>query len=129
MRHRAQDAYLVNAFAEVREELTDLQPALAVFAELERRAQEPGVLIVLFGEFRGNRLTVILGQHWLGIEGIDVGRSAVQEQKNDVLGLGREMGRLRAKRRFRLSLLFEQAGQAQHSKSASEGFERLATSH
>ena len=53
----------------------------------------------------GHRLAVILGQHRLRIERVHLRRSAIQEQKDDVLGLRREVRRFGRERRRALPLV------------------------
>ena len=50
-------------------------------------------------------LTVILLQHRLVVELVDVGGSAVQEEKDDLFGLAREVGRPGGQHRQRTLIL------------------------
>ena len=89
--HRANHADVVGAGADVREELADLEAALAVARELERRLhQRAGPALGGHGA-AGKRLAVILRQHRLGIEAVHLRQPAVHEQEDDVLGARRMM--------------------------------------
>ena len=78
----------------VREQLADLDAALAVLLELERRAERrAGLRSVLQIATRQLSGRAYLVRARLGIERIHVRRPAVHEQVDDALGLGREMRR------------------------------------
>ena len=90
--HRADDAHVVDEVAEVREELADLQAALALLLELERRRERHAVQA-------RQRLVGVLGEGRLGIPGVDVRRPAAGEDVDDMLGLGGEVHRVRGQAR------------------------------
>ena len=72
-----------------REDLADLGTALPVLSELERRSHQVARRAVGLDLRPGQRLAVVLDQHRLRIERIDVRHAAVQEQKDDALALWR----------------------------------------
>ncbi len=91
----ANNGDVVNALGNVREEVADLNPALAILAELERRRQS-GAGFSFGGQIAAGKFFAgVLGEHRLGIEGIDVGWPTVEEDVNNMLGLGGKVGRLR----------------------------------
>ncbi len=96
--HRADDAQIVNATGDVREQRTDRNAALAVVLKFPGRFhQRTGIAS---GESQrtldGQRLAVIAREPLLGIESIHAGRTAVHEQEDDALGRRREMRRARS---------------------------------
>ena len=81
------------------EDLADLDAALAVLLEPERRPEARCRSCARCVRFPlGQRLACVLVQERLGVEGIDLRRSAVQEDVDDVLGLGGEVRRPRRQR-------------------------------
>ena len=74
-------------------ELADLDAALAVLLELERRGKRRAGLPLGRQIRRRQSSAGVFCQSRLGIERIDVARSAVHEQVNDPLGLRRKMRR------------------------------------
>ena len=95
--HRADDADVVNALRRLRENLTDLDAAPAVFLELVGRA-EGRAGAALGAEFVGQRFAVMLIERGLGVERVHVGRAAVEEDVDDALGLRCEVRGLRSER-------------------------------
>ena len=93
--HRADHADLVDHLRGVAKKLADLDAALTVLPEAERRLHGRAGL-ALGGELGGHGLAVVPGQHRLRIEGVNVRRPAVCKQVDDALGpaqrrrLGRE---------------------------------------
>ena len=70
------------------EEVADLHAALAAGPELPRRLQQvPGGGELHPRLLPGDGLPVVLLEHRLGVEGIDLARPAVHEQEDDALGL------------------------------------------
>ena len=99
--HRSDHAEVVDHRRHTREDLADLDPALPVLPEFEWRSHQVARRAVRFDLGPGQRLAVVLGQHRLRIERIDVRHAAIQEQKDDALRFRREMrslGRKRARR-------------------------------
>ena len=72
------------------EDLTDSMPLWPYFLNSNgERMRFP--FAPLFSPRAGHRLSVIFLQRRLGIESIDLGQATIQEQKDDVLRLGREV--------------------------------------
>ena len=92
--HRLDDAQIVGVACEVAEDLADLEAALAVRLELERGAHQRARLALGLEVAAGIRFAVVLREHRLVVEAIDVRRAAVEKQVDDVLRLGREVWRL-----------------------------------
>ena len=95
--HRPDHADVVDALGRLREQLADLDAALAVLLELERRGERRAGL-PLGRQVRRQRLARLFGQRGLGVERVDMGRPAVHEQVDDPFGLRRELRRLRRQR-------------------------------
>ncbi len=84
--HGTDDAKVIGAFAHFLEDVRNLQPALAVF--FETKGGLHGHAGGAFGfQFERNFFTVVFGELWFGVEGVDLGRSAVHEEMNDGFGL------------------------------------------
>ncbi len=96
--HRADHAQLVGVLPQVREQLADLDAALTILLELERGSEGGSRLPLGPQVFVGQLLAVVAGQNRLGVERVDVRRTAVQEDVNDVLGTGRELWRFGSQR-------------------------------
>ncbi len=92
--HRADDAAIVDDLGEIRESFVDFDTALAAFAEGERRGHEAGAF-GLFVEFAVGLLALVLGERGLGIEGVDMRRAAVEEEKDEAFGAWGKMGQVR----------------------------------
>lgn len=88
---RSDDRHLINVLAEFRENLADLDTALAHLGELERRRQRRAAdeVHLLVGVLRHLRLR---------IPRVEMRRPALCENVDDMLGLGREMRLARRER-------------------------------
>ena len=75
----------------VMEQLADLEPALAVALESERRPQRRTGRALGLQPVERHRLAVEFLELWFGIEGVHLRRPAVHEQVHHPLGLRREM--------------------------------------
>ena len=109
--HRSNDADVIRATADVREELTHLQPALAVAREREGRLHERAGLALGGHRIARQRLPVVLRQHRLGVEAVDLRQTAVHEQEDDVFRAGRVMQSLGELRRAGLALREARGGE------------------
>ncbi len=98
--HRTDDAQVVGQFTDVLEDLGNFQPALAVLLECEGRLERRACL-AFGGPIGRDRLAVVLGEHRLGVERIDMRRPAVHEQMHDPFCLAGKLRRLRQHRRYR----------------------------
>jgi hypothetical protein len=96
--HGTNNADVVDAFSHLRKYFAHFDSALAVLFETERRAQQISGLALGFQVGRRHRLAVVLGKQRLRIEGINLRRPAVEEEKDDMLGFGREVGRFGCQR-------------------------------
>ncbi len=95
--HGTDHAEIVRHGPDVRKQFGDLQAALAIVPELEWRLPGgPGG--TLGPEHLGQFLAVQPGEFRFGIEGVEVRRSAIHEEVNDVPGLAGELGRSRSER-------------------------------
>ena len=88
--HRANDAALIDDLANVRQRFADLDPALPVWPELERRRHEAGRVWLLVN-LAGRLGVFVFLQRRLGVERVDMRRAAVHEQEDHPLGPGREV--------------------------------------
>ena len=96
--HRADHGDVVDRLGGATEDVADLDAALAVLVEFERRG-EGGAGLALGRECAaGQQLAGIFVEHRFGIERVDVRRAAVHEDVDDALGFGGEVGRVRAER-------------------------------
>ncbi len=94
--HRADDAQVVDMLSRrAGEEITHFDAALAILPEGEGRAQGCAGLALGAQVGRGKRLAVVLRQQWLGIECVDVRRTAVHEEVDNLLCLRGKVRRLR----------------------------------
>ena len=85
--HRANHAQIVGVFGDAGKQLANLDAALAVLLERERRAKGRAGL-ALGREVQRNGLAVVLGELGLRVERVDLRRTTVHKQKNHALGLG-----------------------------------------
>ena len=92
--HRLDDAQVVGVAGKALEDLADLETALAMWFELERRAHQRARLALGLEIAARIRFAIVLCQHGLVVKAVDVGRAAVEKQVDDVLRLGREVWRL-----------------------------------
>ena len=90
-RHRVEERDVVDAVAEVREQVADPFAALAALAEFPARLDDAAFVLVPAAaeRFHGDRFAVHADHRRLVIERVDVARPAVHEQKDDALGFGR----------------------------------------
>src|SRR5580692_5125104 len=90
--HRADHQHVVRAGGKMRQKITELHAALAMSAELARRAEQNGRFLLDEGEpyvldqRLGKRLTIQLVELGLGIEQIDLAGSPFQKDENALLG-------------------------------------------
>ena len=66
-----------------------LEPRLAVLGELERAPQQVAGQLLVVGDLGRGRLAVVLRQHRLGVEQVDMARPAVHEELDHRLRPGR----------------------------------------
>ena len=100
--HAADDRHVVKASRQVRIQVGDLVPRLAVPGEPARRAQESPRLADLEKRIaveHRDRLAIVLGQLGLGVKRINLTDATVHEQDDTCLGLGRKLRRLGGQRR------------------------------
>ena len=121
--------------ADFGKELADLDAALAVALEGERRGHQGSVSLIaaLRAEVRRQRLAGVAGQRRFGVEGIDVRRAAVHEQEDEPLGPGRKVRVLGGERigrpapgRCEHARLGEDARQGNGAEAATNAAENLA---
>ena len=93
--HRVDERHVVDALAEVREELADVLARLAVLAEGPLRPDDPALAAATAPAERahGDRLAVELVKFRLILERVDLTRPAVHEQPDDALRFGGEVDR------------------------------------
>ena len=89
--HGADDAEVVDGIANSREDLRDRDSALAATPKFEGRPHQGARSPVGPDLGAGKRLAVVAFQRRFRVEGIDLGKTAVQEEKDDVPDPGREM--------------------------------------
>ena len=99
----ADDRKVVSEFRELRKQVGDFQPGLTVLLENTPRSHQLGFISLDLGQadallqVAGRKiLSIVFLQLGLGIEGFELAGTALQEDEDDALGLGREVGRLDA---------------------------------
>src|SRR5215475_3879476 len=105
--HGPDNTKVVNTGTHVRKQVTHFDTALAIMLELPRRLHQASHLGLIKSErsLEGQRFSIVQCQAWFGIEGIDMRRSSMHEEKNDTLGPGGEMagfGRQRTRKLCRV---------------------------
>ena len=95
--HRPHEAQLVGDRTDVRQQLADFHPALAMRTEAKRRThQQIGLAAGLKTlDLLRMLLAAALCEFGLRVEQVDLARPAVLHQENDGLGPGRKMPRAR----------------------------------
>ena len=96
--HGTDDAKVVCALGHVREDITNLDPTLSMLGELEGGSITGTCLALGLEVVHGQLFAMILCQEWLGIEGVDLGRSAIHEEVNDPFRPAKVLGWLRCQR-------------------------------
>ena len=96
--HRANDSDLIDRFGDMREELADLDPALPMATEFERRTEGRAGFSLGAQVFYRQLLAVQFIELGLRVEGVDVGGTSVHEEVDDPLRLRGEGGRARQAR-------------------------------
>ena len=116
---RAEDAQVVGAGGQVRQQLADLQAALAVLAELERApASGRRSAFSVRSSTACGPLAGELVDGRLGVEQVAAERAAVHEQLDDALGPRREVRAAAGGG----GVAGEQAGQAERAEAAAEAW-------
>jgi hypothetical protein len=116
--HGTDHAKIIDRRTDPRKYFTHFNATSAVFAEGERRLHQiPYFAVVSVGFWRSSRhpLPVVFGERWLGVEGIHLRPAPIQEEKDDILGLGTEVWFLRIKRTPRIG---HEPAQSQQTKAA-----------
>ena len=119
-------------FGDLGKQVADVDPALAVSRELERRLQEvagAGPLQMRHGERQ--RLAVVAGQANLGVKRVHMRRTARHEQENHPLGPRGEMAGASRKWVGRgqvatVDLVGQNSRQTQHAEAVGKRAKRLA---
>jgi hypothetical protein len=132
--HAVDESDIVNTLADVREQIADHFPALAIGLEGEFGADDAAFVFVPTAAkgFHLDGLAVEFGEFRFVVEGIDLAGAAVHKQEDHGLGLGREHGLFgchrvdEAGRRFgggvgQERVIVQKGGQPQSSE-ASPGF-------
>src|SRR5439155_10348505 len=93
------DAQVVRQVAQPRKDLANQEARFAARRELERRGDEIEALVGFIAERAAEDAFAGIGPKFgFVIEGINVRETAGEEDKDEVLGLGREVRRLGSKR-------------------------------
>ena len=96
--HRTDQAEVIGQRADLRKQITDFEPALAILLKLERRRKgRPGLALGL-DVFARQRLARVFLQRRLGIERVHVRWPAVEEEMHHAFGLAGKMRRFGRKR-------------------------------
>jgi hypothetical protein len=130
---RSDEADVVGALADVREELADVHPDVPVFLERERRPHQRASLALGGDGAARQRLPVVLVEHRLRIEAVHLREAAVHEQKNDALGARGviEPADLQAVRGVAsaggVQRIAQQAGKRHHAEAVAHAAQRFAS--
>ena len=131
--HGTDHAAIVDAGADFRKDIADLNAALAVLLEAEGRFQQVAGLALGLQIAGGHGLAVVLIEHRLGVEGIHLRGAAVQKKEDDAFRFGREVGRFGGER-----IGFDggpngrrarQPGKRGHPETGSESVEAVPSGH
>lgn len=102
--HRADHAQFIGVPGHVWEQIADRNPRLTVMLKLPRTGECFAAAVELRSlHLQPERLAVLLRKPGFGIKGVHRGWAAIHVQKNDALGLGREVGLLGRERIHRLA--------------------------
>ncbi len=85
------DTDVVDALPDIGKEFADLNAALAVFFEGERRFHERSGLALMAEIASRHGLSIVFGQHRFRIKAIDLRQTAVHKEEDDMLGLRLEV--------------------------------------
>lgn len=124
--HRADDRELVGVPSDLREQAADFDPALTVLGKLPRGPHHRPIVVELSGSYLkelGGIATMILREQRLGIEGIDLGHSAIHVEEDDAAGLGSKMRRGARIGSERAAALL--VGEQRHQRDGPEAVRRL----
>jgi hypothetical protein len=126
--HRADHAEIVGESADFFEHLAHFKPALAAFGEFERRFETRAGRALRFEHVR-QRLAVVLVQHRLRVERIDVRGAAVHEEMHHALRLRLKMRPFQRHRvqRGRGGLLVEQRACRHGAKAHADTLQQFTT--
>jgi len=126
----ANQQQVVGDTAEMRKKLREFHTALAMLAEAEARPKQPGGVLLDEGEADfleqgfGHRLPVLPGEHWLGVEQVDMAGGTGHEDEDAALGTRFEVcptcgsgGRGRGEQ----AVVVQSGTQADRTKSAGGG--------
>ena len=102
------------------EDLADFDAALAVLAEAEGRGEQVAGLAFGLEITRGQGLAGVFRQCRLGVEGVHLRGSAIEEEEDDAFGAGGEVRRAWAERRAG-GFGAEYAGQSERAESGAHG--------
>jgi hypothetical protein len=118
--HRANHTQIISVPTEARVNAADRQAALAVVSEFKRCLckMPDGSTIGAYCVFAVILFAVPLGKCRFGIESVNMTRSAIQEQKNYVLGLGGKVPWLGGELATERLVAAEQIDQAQARKAS-----------
>src|SRR5262249_54162793 len=124
----ANNAHIVGHVAQLREQFADYQAGFTPRRELERRADQVERLIGGIAQVSAEDfLAVVLLEFWLGIKRIDVGKAAGEEDHDQVLGLGREVGTLRGVDFAALELSRERQGRIEAESAGGTTPQKITT--
>src|SRR5258707_8015153 len=107
----------------MREQIAYFDAAVSVLPEGERRSHK----LLRFALLLASRhdFPVVFRQRRLGVEGVDMRRTTVQKQKDDVLGFGREVRRARLHRSGGFGFFGQQGGKSEHAETISGVAQKL----
>jgi hypothetical protein len=125
-----QKADVIHVPGNVGEKFTDMVTALAMPLEFPGRGQQvAGVGKSDARLVEGQRFAMITLQQRLVVEGVEMRRTALHEEKNDALGPRPKMRPFRRQRIFRPRLLLQHRRKGNGTEAQGRLFQHIAPSH
>ena len=129
--HRADHREVVRVLGDLREQFRNFEAALPVLLELPRGGHQPAGIALRDDHLAhaGHHLAGVLFQLGLGVEGVDVARAPVAEDRDDTLRLGREVrhGRAVPARGRQRAIAGQHRGQPDIGQATTQDLHQLAT--
>src|SRR5262245_44972130 len=117
--HGANHANIIDPLGQVGKDIADLNTALSILLKVEGRLHQIASASLCLRITAWSRFAVILIEHWLRIESIDMGRPASHKEVNDMLGFRWEVGSGSGERSLGRPCLCKKPGKTQRTKSIS----------
>jgi hypothetical protein len=90
--HGPDETEIVNATPDMGKDVAHLDTTLAILLEAERGPHQVAGLPLGYQVSTGKGLPMVFVQHRFRVEGIDLGQSSIEKEKDHMLSCGWEMG-------------------------------------